>query len=122
MAVVFQTSSTLGGANLLCTFLFLPETAFFEVVQSNQTAADMDENLQRAVESETMATPTSGDDSLQAPIQRWSVWNNVFYLKHPYVQGGGVKEWFQAFILPFTYTLDPPVLFSSVVYGTTIGW
>ncbi|XEV01408.1 hypothetical protein FSHL1_006695 [Fusarium sambucinum] len=107
----FICLAILSGVNFLTLLLFCPETAFNIQIDSGATGADVDADI---------LDHTTGHGQRQNSITTWR--QNSFYLKHPHVRGGGVRQWVLSFLLQIEYTFDPIVILSAGMWGIVLSW
>ncbi|KAB5580252.1 major facilitator superfamily domain-containing protein [Coniochaeta sp. 2T2.1] len=103
----FILLSMLVAASLVLTLFGMPESAGPALADNGETAQETDARL---------GTHTSRISYKQA------LGPNLFYARHPNVQGGGPKCWVTYFLFQFEYILDPLVLAAVGLFGICLGW
>ncbi|KAJ4192946.1 hypothetical protein NW767_010476 [Fusarium falciforme] len=105
----FKLLAILGGINFITLLFFCPETAYIQDIADNANAADVDDDIRRHT-----------DGKKQSAMK--SLKQNLFYLRHPHVRGGGLRQWVLSFLLQIEYTFNPTVLLSSGMWGISLAW
>lgn len=105
----FKLLAILGGVNFFTLLFFCPETAYIQDIADNANAADVDDDIRR-----------NTDGKKQSAMK--SLTQNLFYLRHPHVRGGGLRQWVLSFLLQIEYTFNPTVLLSSGMWGISLAW
>ncbi|KAK9447916.1 MFS transporter [Limtongia smithiae] len=110
----------LSAVNLIFVVLSFPETTYRRVYFADETAADYEEkgNEDSRVEAIESVDARTQD---RTPA-KFSFRKNVFFLRHPCVEGGSPKKLFSIFLVPFAFILVPAVLFSAILFGLVMGW
>ncbi|KAF5607440.1 major facilitator superfamily transporter [Fusarium pseudoanthophilum] len=107
----FILLAILSGFNFLTLAFFCPETAFNVEIETGATSADVDADI---------LDQTTGLGRTQSSVTTWK--QNSFYLRHPHVRGGGLRQWFLSFLLQIEFMFDPIVILSAGMWGIVLAW
>ncbi|KAH7357522.1 major facilitator superfamily domain-containing protein [Pyrenochaeta sp. MPI-SDFR-AT-0127] len=108
---IFKLNAILVGLNLCSSITLMPETAFILEAGTDATAASLDEQLSEAI------LDTNIRNSFTVAVRK-----GTLYLRHPHVQGGGIKKWLTTFVHQLEFILDPIVLCTGGLWGIVMSW
>lgn len=106
--------------NLVLVLLTFPETTYKRIYLADETAADYEQKSTEITHVEAMES--SEDHGSVAAPARFSYSTNVLFIRHPNVEGGGIKKLLYISVLPFGFLLVPAALFTAILYGIVLGW
>ncbi|KAF5563955.1 major facilitator superfamily transporter [Fusarium phyllophilum] len=107
----FILIAILSGFNFLTLAFFCPESAFNVEIEAGATSADVDADI---------LDQTTGLGRTQSSLTTWK--QNSFYLRHPHVRGGGLRQWLLSFLLQIEFMFDPIVILSAGMWGIVLAW
>ncbi|KAH6618442.1 major facilitator superfamily domain-containing protein [Boeremia exigua] len=108
---IFRIIAILVGFNLLTAILLLPETSFTQSGSTGVTAGVLDEQLSEAASSQNHRKAFST-----------ALREGILYLRHPHIQGGGIKQWVNTFSRHLPFIVDPIALCCAGLWGIVQSW
>ncbi|KAF4625224.1 hypothetical protein G7Y89_g12948 [Cudoniella acicularis] len=117
----FGVSSVAIGINIVSCILMLPETTHTTddyVLEGSASPSEGEKSGAAYIENATEVGDAGSAQQIQSLKSLWierSFYTSLFYVKKK-------ENPFKLFLQPFPLLLAPPVLFTTIVFGLTIGW
>ena len=100
--------------NIMTLLLFLPETTYPRSSKQAGVVLEGSENTMGEIETQ--------HDTISTSNRPRSVWNDIFFVHHPYVGSQRHGNIWTVFLRPFYFLISIPVLFACIEYGISLGW
>jgi MFS family permease len=106
--------------NRVVVVFTFPETTYKRIYLADETAADYEEKTHETKYVE--AIQSVEEQHRVTASAKFSYSENVLFIRHQNVEGGGVKNLLYLAMLPLEFLLVPAAIFTTILYGIVLGW